>query len=50
MRLFHWMERAYTQRDAGLYMIEFDALLKNIEGGALAGFPAQDERAAIRRQ
>jgi tetratricopeptide (TPR) repeat protein len=28
---FRWMERAYRQRDAGLYLIKVDPLLKNIE-------------------
>jgi adenylate cyclase len=28
---FRWIERAYRQRDPGLYMIKVDPLLKNIE-------------------
>jgi adenylate cyclase len=28
---FSWMERAYRQRDAGLYLIKVDPFLKNIE-------------------
>jgi TolB-like protein/Tfp pilus assembly protein PilF len=28
----HWLERAYDQRDTGLYAVKGDPLLKNIEG------------------
>ena len=28
---FHWIDQAYRQRDAGLYLIKVDWLLKNIE-------------------
>jgi TolB-like protein/Tfp pilus assembly protein PilF len=28
----HWLERAYAQKDSGLYTIKGDPLLKNIEG------------------
>jgi hypothetical protein len=29
---FAWLNRAYGQKDAGLYMIESDAILKNPRG------------------
>jgi hypothetical protein len=28
----HWLERAYAQKDSGLYAVKGDAMLKNIEG------------------
>jgi hypothetical protein len=28
----HWLERAYAQKDAYLYSVRRDSLLKNLEG------------------
>ncbi len=30
-KAFQWIDRAYRQRDDGLYLIKVDPLLKNIE-------------------
>ena len=46
----HWLERAYAQKDAGLYFVKGEtAAQESRSGPPLQGVPAQDESAGVAR-